>query len=607
MSAVGEVLVHGSGAREPAGVKRHDVADREHTEAGEEHRQRRVPGRSGGRARDEPQDDRGREHRADGERLRDGVDRGEVLLAELRLGGRCIAGHMHPPFPWRAGVAGRATESGYSIHPGEGPSRPSLDELWRVGYCIQSRAEASEDRPRVPERGRPARGGGALCGAVRARRARAGRGPGHAGVRLRAVLARARARGAARSRPHGLAAAAVVLAGRGPRAPGGDGRCQLARTRATTLVVRDPEGFEHHIVAHRDDGDHRPAIARQTSSLAGLRPAQARPRQPADRRPGGDDPVPHRRARDGDRRLPRRRRHLVPRERRAPPDGAGAGVGAALPPSRVRLLRFRHAAEPLRQRRPARPLARMGAAPARHRAEHLRLRADHRGAAARRVLRRHGAARARPRAAALARRPLLVEHVGAAAPALLLPLRRPRPSATSATASRCWARSSLPWRCTPDGDDRRDRGGPHRRAVPRRAARRRPRDLAERREDHPPARASRARGGRADDGARLRPPARARRRDARAGARHRRARERHPPHPALEGGPRAAPARGRADGGADRRDDGPDARLPERDVRLLRRPLRRVGAARERRRARPTSSPTSARCATATSRRRTRS
>jgi catechol 2,3-dioxygenase-like lactoylglutathione lyase family enzyme len=39
-----------------------------------------------------------------------------------------------------------------------------------------------------------------------------------------------------------------------------------------TLVVRDPEGFEHHIVAYRDDGDGRPAIARQTSSLAGLRP-----------------------------------------------------------------------------------------------------------------------------------------------------------------------------------------------------------------------------------------------------------------------------------------------------------------------------------------------
>jgi catechol 2,3-dioxygenase-like lactoylglutathione lyase family enzyme len=39
-----------------------------------------------------------------------------------------------------------------------------------------------------------------------------------------------------------------------------------------TLVATDPEGFEHHIVAHRDDADRRPAIARQTSSLGGLRP-----------------------------------------------------------------------------------------------------------------------------------------------------------------------------------------------------------------------------------------------------------------------------------------------------------------------------------------------
>jgi catechol 2,3-dioxygenase-like lactoylglutathione lyase family enzyme len=44
------------------------------------------------------------------------------------------------------------------------------------------------------------------------------------------------------------------------------------RDEGSTLVVRDPEGFEHHIVAHRDDADRRPAIARQTSSLGGLRP-----------------------------------------------------------------------------------------------------------------------------------------------------------------------------------------------------------------------------------------------------------------------------------------------------------------------------------------------
>src|SRR6185436_18650338 len=75
-------------------------------------------------------------------------------------------------------------------------------------------------------------------------------------------------------------------------------------------------------------------------------------------------------------------------------------------------------------RRPARPVALLGPGPARHRSEHLRLRADHRRTAARRVLRRHGAARARPRAAAMARRPLLVEHVGPAPAALVLPFRR---------------------------------------------------------------------------------------------------------------------------------------------------------------------------------------
>src|SRR6266536_3251879 len=39
-----------------------------------------------------------------------------------------------------------------------------------------------------------------------------------------------------------------------------------------TLVVRDPEGFEHHIVPHRDEGDARPAIARRTATLGPLRP-----------------------------------------------------------------------------------------------------------------------------------------------------------------------------------------------------------------------------------------------------------------------------------------------------------------------------------------------
>ena len=162
------------------------------------------------------------------------------------------------------------------------------------------------------------------------------------------------------------------------------------------------------------------------------------------------------------------------------------GPTPALPPPRVRLLRFRHAAEPLRQRRPARPLARLGAAPARDRAEHLRLRADHRGAAASSSATSTWSSSSPTTSRALARRPLLVEHVGAAAAALVLPLRRrgrpvrarqPRDAGREAPAAWTVTRSLM-------ATTEEDRGGPHRRAVPRRAARRRPRDLAERREDH---------------------------------------------------------------------------------------------------------------------------
>jgi catechol 2,3-dioxygenase-like lactoylglutathione lyase family enzyme len=38
------------------------------------------------------------------------------------------------------------------------------------------------------------------------------------------------------------------------------------------LVVRDPEGFVHHLVPYRTEDDRRPAIARSTDSLPGLRP-----------------------------------------------------------------------------------------------------------------------------------------------------------------------------------------------------------------------------------------------------------------------------------------------------------------------------------------------
>jgi len=38
------------------------------------------------------------------------------------------------------------------------------------------------------------------------------------------------------------------------------------------LVLHDPEGFELHLYPHRAEEDRRPAIARQTTSLPGLRP-----------------------------------------------------------------------------------------------------------------------------------------------------------------------------------------------------------------------------------------------------------------------------------------------------------------------------------------------
>jgi catechol 2,3-dioxygenase-like lactoylglutathione lyase family enzyme len=39
-----------------------------------------------------------------------------------------------------------------------------------------------------------------------------------------------------------------------------------------TLSVRDPDGFEQHVVAFHEEADRRPAIARATDSLPGLRP-----------------------------------------------------------------------------------------------------------------------------------------------------------------------------------------------------------------------------------------------------------------------------------------------------------------------------------------------
>ena len=57
-----------------------------------------------------------------------------------------------------------------------------------------------------------------------------------------------------------------------------DARAHLRATgtafedRGDLLAFRDPEGFDHQLVAHRQKDDRRPAIARQTAALSGLRP-----------------------------------------------------------------------------------------------------------------------------------------------------------------------------------------------------------------------------------------------------------------------------------------------------------------------------------------------
>ena len=96
--AVGQVLVHGPGSREAAGIERHRVPDGEHTEAGDQDREGRVPRGARAGIRDEAEDQRCREHRPDRERLGDGMDRREVLLPEGRArGGRAGLTHGAPP------------------------------------------------------------------------------------------------------------------------------------------------------------------------------------------------------------------------------------------------------------------------------------------------------------------------------------------------------------------------------------------------------------------------------------------------------------------------------------------------------------------------------
>ena len=206
---------------------------------------------------------------------------------------------------------------------------------------------------------------------------------------------------------------------------------------AARLQDRVPfERFDGSHRARRSRGQRDPPAAVPRARLAARRarppgrtaagrpPAQARPRQLPHRARARAEGLLRRRARDAVDRLARRRRRVAARRLRPPRDGARDKGYTPLPPPRLRRRRHRADARSARPPRPPRPLARLGPGAPRRRRQHRRVRADRRGGVLRRALLRHGAAGGRSRAAHLARRPLLVEHLGAAAAALVLPLRR---------------------------------------------------------------------------------------------------------------------------------------------------------------------------------------
>ena len=203
-----------------------------------------------------------------------------------------------------AAPARQGDRAGRPAPSGCGPTSSTASSGCRCGWSCDRPA-----RPRRAARGRPRRGGHALGGPVRADRAVAGGRTGGAGVRRRAVRARADRGRRARVRPRGLGARARPAPGRRRRAP--------ARARRR---VRRGGGPGH---AGRPGGQHAVAAALPRAGVAaggacaprGRRarrpPAQARPRELPDRagrRPGRLLP---RRAGHAADRLARRRRRLA--------------------------------------------------------------------------------------------------------------------------------------------------------------------------------------------------------------------------------------------------------------------------------------------------------
>ena len=216
------------------------------------------------------------------------------------------------------------------------------------------------------------------------------------------------------------------------------------RPRDGSLFLDDPDGNGIQLMPYRDDDDRRPDIARTDArrcpasgprKLGHVNLLTGRIAEQAD--------LLHRRAGHARDRLAGRRRHLVPRQRRPPRDGARRTRATPhfhhLAFDMVDWGKLRVAFDHLAQHGRW-----LGWGPVRHGlgqnlCGYVRIPEEE---LLRRALLRHGAARARPRAARVAGRPPLVQHLGAAAAPLVLPLRRGGRRATSARASRCSARSS---------------------------------------------------------------------------------------------------------------------------------------------------------------------
>ena len=271
-------------------------------------------------------------------------------------------------------------------------------------------------------------------------------------------------------------------------------------------------------------------------------------------------------------------------QRRPPHAGARRQGLRPLSPPGLRADRLGRAAGRARSPGPARPLAGLGAGAPRPGPQPGGLRADPRGGVLRRAVQRHGAARARPRAARLARRRAIPPTPGAScrrAPTSASTRRRWRPSARGSR------RSDIPYRrrrqlMTLTGV--REATGARTGEQFLEGLRQGGREIWLRGEqishplDHPELRAAALSMARVFDiqhehademlapvARRSRPPG-----------------QRHPSDPAHDRGSDAAPAGVRAGGGGVGRDDGAHAGLPQRDLRLLRRTRRRVGAPRQR-------------------------